>query len=173
MSDSCIVPRAELARLRTNQVRPDRRLLVLVTGMRKGGIGHATGMLLALNGHIVIGAEREREAGLKAMRDIRDHGGAAFFAHVDVSDEKRVERLMDVIDRKWGRLDVVINNAGWAGDPHADNFIDLDVIGFRHLLEANLVSAFVVTRAALRRFLLRQPEGGTCIYLGSAEASPG
>ncbi len=173
VGDCCVITRAELFCLRANQARPDRRLVTLVTGGRKGGTGHATGMLLALSGHTVIVVEKDREAGQEAVRDIREHGGDAWFANLDASDEKGVQRLMEVIGRRWGRLDAAINNAGWAGDSKRDNFLALDADGFRELLDANLVSAFVVTRAALRSFFLRQPEGGTCIYLGSGEGQPG
>lgn len=166
--DCCLVPRAEQAR-RANQ---GRRLVILVTGIRKGGLGYAICKLLALQGHIVIVAERDHEAGREAARDIRKHTGNIWFVHLDASDEERVMRLMGVIKRRWGRLDVVINNAGWAGSG-PDNFLDLDAPGFRQLLEANLVSAFVITRAALRWFFLHQPEGGTCIYLGSTNGQPG
>jgi len=151
--DCRLVPRKE-------PTRGQDHLIVLQTGARKGGIGHATARALARKGHTVIVAERDREAGRAAVRDLRAEGGDVWFAHLDASDEERVERLMDLINRRFGRLDAVVNNAGYAG-PNPDNFLDQSAHGFRELLDANLVSAFVMTRAALRRFFLRQPTGAT------------
>ena len=163
--DCRLVPRKE-------PTRGQDHLIVLQTGARKGGIGHATARALARKGHTVIVAERDREAGRAAVRDLRAESGDVWFAHLDASDEERVERLMDLINRRFGRLDAVVNNAGYAG-PNPDNFLDQSAHGFRELLDANLVSAFVMTRAALRRFFLRQPTGGTCVYLGSTNGQPG
>lgn len=108
-SDCCVMPRAELARLRANQAR---RLVILVNGIKKGGISYAISKLLALLGHIVIVAEREQEAGREAVRDIRKVTRNIWFVHLDLLDNERVQQLLRVIDRKWGRLDAVINTAG-------------------------------------------------------------
>jgi len=176
-SDCCIVPRAELERLRINQVRPARHLVILVTGLRPGGIGDAICRQLTALGHTVIAAERDLERGREAARAIRDNGGDIWFACLDAADEPLVERLMSVIQRRFGRLDAVVNNAGWAGDG-PDTFPDLDANGFRQLQEANLVSAYVVTRLALLRFFRRQSAGGTriggtSIFLGSPNGQRG
>jgi NAD(P)-dependent dehydrogenase (short-subunit alcohol dehydrogenase family) len=173
--DCCLVSRQELARLRDNQQAPVRRFIVLLSGARLGGIGHAILMLLTRLGHTVIVAERNRLLGRQAVHDARRQGGDAWLAHLDASDEQRVNRLMTVIKHRWGCLDAVINNAGWAGTATnlRDTFLDLDAAGLLQLLTANLVSAFVVSRAALRRFFLHQPEGGTCIFLGSTNGQPG
>jgi NAD(P)-dependent dehydrogenase (short-subunit alcohol dehydrogenase family) len=170
--DCCLVSRTELAHLRANQRKPQRRRVILQTGARIGGIGHAIAMELALGGDIVIVAERDRPEGWEAVRDVRAHQGEAYFAHLDVSDQERLQRLMSVIRHRWGRLDAAIINHGSAGDPARDNFLNLDGAGFRKLLEDNLVSAFLVARAVLP-FFLRQPEGGTCIFLGSGEGQSG
>ncbi len=157
------------------QAGPLRRLIVLLTGAMLGGIGHAILLALTRLGHTVIVVERNWEAGRQAVGDARRQGGDAWLAHLDASDETLIGRLMGLIKCRWGRLDAVINNAGWSGTGSAlrDTLVDLDASAFAALLKANLVSAFVVTRAALREFFLRQPEMGVCIYLGSTNGQPG
>lgn len=145
--------------------------VILLTGARLGGIGHASARRLCDDGHTVVVAERDAQAGRAAVRDVRTHGGNAWFAHLDAADEQAVERLMHVIDRRWGRLDAVVNNAGWAGEGH-DTFLGLDAAGFRARLEANLVAPYVVTRAALSHFFLPRRRGA-CLYLGSTNGQPG
>src|SRR5437016_5947864 len=88
----------------------DHRLVVLVTGLRRGGIGAAICRRLTQDGHSVIVVERE-EAGKDAALEI---SGDIMFVHGDAADETCLENLMQVIKDRYSRLDAVVANAGWA-----------------------------------------------------------
>src|SRR5262249_8919724 len=83
-------PRAASTRL--TPARPTRRLVILVTGIRKGGIGYAICKWLALLGHFVIVAQRDHEAGREAAPDIRKHTGNIGFVHAAQRSTGQVAR---------------------------------------------------------------------------------
>ncbi len=88
--------------------------VAFVTGAA-GGIGRATAILLAQHGADVVVGDLVEEEGSKVVDAIRSAGGAATFARVDVTSEDQVRQTMDGIAKKWGKLDVLVNNAGIAG----------------------------------------------------------
>ncbi|SDI27724.1 SDR family oxidoreductase [Nonomuraea jiangxiensis] len=85
--------------------------IVLITGA-SSGIGAATARRLAASGHqVVLGARRtDRLAALAAA--IRDDGGAAEYAALDVTSPDSVEAFVQAAHRRHGRIDVLVNNAG-------------------------------------------------------------
>src|SRR5260370_40308779 len=86
---------------------------VVITGA-SSGIGEATARMLARQGaRLVVGARRvERLAALVA--DIRAAGRTAEYQAVDVTQREQVESLVNMARRTYGRVDVVVNNAGIA-----------------------------------------------------------
>jgi NADP-dependent 3-hydroxy acid dehydrogenase YdfG len=85
--------------------------IVLITGA-SSGIGEATARLLAENGaKVVMGARRvDRLEGIAA--DIRETGGTAEFRHLDVTDAQSVKDFVAFAKDRFGRVDVLFNNAG-------------------------------------------------------------
>ncbi len=76
------------------------------------GIGKSTAMLLASKGTgVVISGRREAE-GQKAIEEIRAQGGDAAFIVADVDNETNVSHLIGSRVKKYGRLDMAVNNAG-------------------------------------------------------------
>lgn len=90
----------------------DSRTIVLITGANQG-IGFATGKrLLAYdNYHILLGS-RDAERGLKAAAELDPTGQHVEAVTIDVTDDDSIERAVDFITSKYGRLDVLVNNAG-------------------------------------------------------------
>jgi NAD(P)-dependent dehydrogenase (short-subunit alcohol dehydrogenase family) len=148
-----------------------RRLVILVTGCRRGGIGWAVCKRLAEDGHRVIVAERDK-AGRVAAREIRASSGDIRFYRLDVANEKQVAKLMERIKTRYGALHAIVCNAGAAGSG-PDNIDDLDVAKTLWLYKANYLSAQVVVHAALRSFFRSQPEGGNIVLMGSTNGRPG
>ena len=121
--------------------------VVIVTGGTKG-IGEGCVRVFVEAGAKVVFCARDEAAGVKLARDVTAAGpGEAAFIRCDVSRTEEVERLVDATVARFGRLDCLVNNAGWH-PPHKpiDAFTPSE---FRDLFELNVMSIFVACRRAL------------------------
>jgi len=121
--------------------------VVIVTGGTKG-IGEGCVRAFVRAGARVVFCARGEASGLTLGTELNASGpGQAVFMRGDMSNTDDVERLVDAAVARFGRLDCLINNAGWH-PPHRpiDDFTYAD---FRELLELNLVSVFAACRRAL------------------------
>ena len=84
--------------------------VALVTGANKG-IGFATAKKLLKNGHRVILTARDESRGLKAKEELQEYGDVIFHV-LDVTDPASVEAIKSFVEDVFGRLDILINNAG-------------------------------------------------------------
>jgi NADP-dependent 3-hydroxy acid dehydrogenase YdfG len=92
-------------------MRNIERKVVVITGA-SSGIGEATARLLAERGaHVVVGARRTERLE-KLVADITKNGGSARFRAVDVSKRADVQALVDFAKAEFGKIDVLVNNAG-------------------------------------------------------------
>ncbi|HMN44102.1 MAG TPA: SDR family oxidoreductase [Povalibacter sp.] len=85
--------------------------VVLITGA-SGGIGEATARLLAANGAKVVMGARRTDRLQKIVADIREHGGIAEHRRLDVANRDDVKAFVAFAQEKFGRVDVIFNNAG-------------------------------------------------------------
>jgi len=85
--------------------------VVLITGSASG-IGKETALLFAREGGKLVVADVNDKAGEETVEEIRKNGGDAFFAHLDVSNREQVKQVVKDTISKYGRIDVLINNAG-------------------------------------------------------------
>jgi NAD(P)-dependent dehydrogenase (short-subunit alcohol dehydrogenase family) len=130
------------------------KVLIVTGGSR--GIGEGCARVFAEAGAIVIIASPENEKGTALAQELSRHGpGTADFHACDVTKLSDVESLISETGKRTGRIDCLINNAGWH-PPHKpiDGFSIQD---FRSLLELNLVSVFATCKLALP--FLRRVEG--------------
>ena len=142
--------------------------VVLVTGGTKG-IGEGCVRVFVDAGAKVVFCARDETAGHALAGELAARGpGEAHFIRCDVSREREVERLVDATVERLGRIDCLINNAGWH-PPHKpiDDFTAQDL---RDLFDLNVVSAFVACRRALPH--LRQV-AGNIINMSSLVGSMG
>jgi len=79
------------------------------------GIGKASCQLLAEEGAKVAVTDILDKDGQNLVKEIKSRGGVAEFWHLDVSNEREVEKVFAEIDKKFGKIDVLVNNAGVAG----------------------------------------------------------
>ncbi len=141
--------------------------VVIITGASRG-IGRRLALDCARYGLAVVVNFRSDEAAAEAVvQEIQAAGGLACAVRADVSDEAQAQRLVDACIDQFGRLGCVINNAGSGVVRTLD---DLDGATFQQTLNANLLSAFHVSRAAIPH--LRQ-KGGRLIFISSGAAHIG
>lgn len=140
----------------------DRRI-ALVTGANKG-IGFEIVKELAEKGFRVILTARNESRGKKALESLKDFD--VIFHKLDVTNEKDVTELAKFIGRKFGRLDVVVNNAGIAVKED-NNTVSVDLEVLRETMETNFYGAFRVSQALIH-FLLKSNYGGRIINISSS-----
>lgn len=121
--------------------------IALVTGSSKG-IGRATAQRLArLGADIVINYSRNADAAEEAKTSIEELGRRCIAIQADVSQEEQVTRLFAEASQALGPITVLVNNAGTTRDRL---ILQMSLNDFEHVLDLNLRSAFLCTRAALR-----------------------
>lgn len=127
----------------------DRRV-ALITGANQG-IGFALAQALAADGMRIVLNGRRAEVVEEAARTLRDGAADAIGIAADVSDEQAVARIFEEIESRFGRLDVVVNNAGIAPrlagrSPRVE---DTPFDDWQMTIATNLTGAFLVSRAAI------------------------
>ena len=131
-------------------VMPLEGRVALVTGSSRG-IGRATALRLAAMGAKVIVNYRSDEAGAQeTCAAISAAGGQALALQADVSREEDVQRLFQEAEAQAGPVTILVNNAGTTNDRL---IMQMKTEDFQQVLQTNLVSAFLCTRAALRPML--------------------
>ncbi len=131
-----------------------RDQVVIVTGA-SAGIGRALALLLAGQGAKVTIAARRAERLEQVAAECRGLGGEALVVPTDVTDEEQCKALIEKTIAAFGRLDMLINNAGLAVSAMFDEFPDLHL--FKHTLDVNFYGAVYCTYYALP--YLKQTKG--------------
>ena len=119
--------------------------VAIVTGS-SSGIGAAAARLLAAEGAgVVVNSVSSVEAGEAVAKELPD----AIYVRADVSDEAQAKALVAAATERWGRLDVLVNNAGTTQViPHEDLDAVTDEV-WRRILDVNVLGTWYVTRAAV------------------------
>jgi NAD(P)-dependent dehydrogenase (short-subunit alcohol dehydrogenase family) len=115
--------------------------VAVVTGAAQG-IGRRAAQLLAERGHVV--ALADLRAPDETLAEVRACDVDALPVVGDISDERAVERLVAAVQERWGRTDVLVNNAGISHIASAETITAAD---YRRVLEVNLVAPFLLCRA--------------------------
>lgn len=133
----------------------------LVTGASRG-IGRAIALRLAADGFaVVVNYAGNREAAQEVVASIESRGGQALAVQGDVAEPDDMRRLFDEAKARFGRIDVVVNNAGSMPYLKID---ELDLEGFDAVIRTNLRGAFVVLGLAARHL----ERGGRIIALSTS-----
>lgn len=140
--------------------------VAVVTGAGSG-IGRAAALALADRGWSVVLAGRRADA-LAQTRDLAADPDRFHVQATDVSDRDQVEALFDGAVARFGRVDLLFNNAGTGAPPVP--LEDLSIEDWRRVVDVNLTGAFLCLQAAFRRMKAQDPQGGRIINNGSISA---
>lgn len=144
---------------------------VIVTGSGRG-LGKAMAKALAAAGANVVCAARTPDQINATVEEITADGGIAIAVPTDVTSSAAVDALVARAVETYGRLDVMIANAGGGGGPQDLEFWEYPDDAFDNVLATNLKSAFYSDRAAAKQFVA-QGEGGVIINVASGTAMRG
>lgn len=138
--------------------------VALITG-GAGGLGTALCHALAQAGVIPVVADVRLEAAQKVVQAVEEQGGRALALELDIKDERQVEAALSRVVREFGKLDILINNAG------IDLTVPVEELGvedFDRILAVNLRAPFILSKYAFS--LMRQNGGGHIINITSTAA---
>lgn len=141
--------------------------IALVTGANKG-IGFEIARQLARRGDTVLLGARNEERGREAEAKLKAEGFEAHFVHLDVEDAETQQTAAQFVEEKFGRLDVLVNNAGIAldlGSKPSDVSPDM----LRKTFDTNFFGVIAVTQALLP--LLKKADAGRIVNVSSGLGS--
>jgi 3-oxoacyl-[acyl-carrier protein] reductase len=145
--------------------------VALVTGGGTG-IGRAIAELFAREGaKVAVNYSRSRDAAEEVVGTIRSAGGTAIAVGADVSQSADVNAMIERVGAEFGRVDVLVNNAGWSTRVPHQNLDDLTDEIWDRTLNTNLRGVFYCVRAAVP--WLRKQEGSSIVNIASVAGFSG
>ncbi|WP_262247137.1 SDR family NAD(P)-dependent oxidoreductase [Parapedobacter soli] len=146
--------------------------IMLITGASRG-IGAATALLAARNGYAVaVNYKKNKAAADDVVNRIVSQGGKAVAIQADVSRQDEIVRLFSEVDRHFGKLHCLINNAGIL--EHQKKFVDLDYERLQRMFNANVMGPFLCCQEAIKRMSSTYGgEGGTIVNVSSIASRTG
>jgi NAD(P)-dependent dehydrogenase (short-subunit alcohol dehydrogenase family) len=140
--------------------------VAVVTGAGSG-LGRCIAQALLAAGWQVAAAGR-REEPLRETVSAAPAPDAALAVPTDVTVPGSVAALFEAVGRRWGRVDLLVNNAGVFGPAGAVDEVSWD--GWRQIVDTNLSGSFLCAQHAVRMMKAQQPQGGRIINNGSISA---
>ena len=125
--------------------------VAVITGGGKG-IGRAISLAFASEGAVVVMAGRDRASLEEAAREIESRGLKGDAVVTDVKYEDQVKRMIAYTLDKYGRLDILVNNAATGGP--TCNFVDLGLDEWNEVIAINLIGPVLCSREALRHMIV-------------------
>jgi NAD(P)-dependent dehydrogenase (short-subunit alcohol dehydrogenase family) len=146
--------------------------VIAITGGSRG-IGAAVARLAAGRGYdVAISYRSDAEAAESVVKDIERAGRRGLAVKADVARDSDIVAFFEAIDRAFGRLDVLVNNAGIVAPRSA--VADLTADRLAQMLAVNVTGSFIAAREAILRLSTRRGgRGGVIVNLSSAAAKHG
>jgi len=145
-----------------------RDKVAVVTGAASG-IGREIAKTFVREGARVAIADLRLEAANATARELDNTGRQCAAVAMDVTDEQQVEEGIDKVVQLFGKIDILVSNAGIQIVAPVHEF---EFANWKRLLAVHLDGAFLTTRAVLRH-MYRQGNGGSIIYMGSVHSKEG
>ena len=143
-----------------------REKVVVITGASRG-LGRALALACAEEGANLVINSRNEDSLRPVAEEAEEAGSEVLAIPTDVSDEAEVEKLVDEAVQRFGRVDVLINNAGLLG-PRVP-IVEYPEDEWRRVLDANLTAPFLLSKAVIPHM----PEGGSIINVTSGVSVEG
>ena len=140
--------------------------VIVVTGASQG-LGRALALAYAEEGASLVVNSRSEDSVRPVAEEVEGLGADVLAVAADVSDAEDVKRLVDAAVERFGRIDVLVNNAGLLG-PRVE-ISDYSEDEWRRVLDANLTGPFLVSKATIPHV----PEGGSIINVVSGVSVEG
>ncbi|MEM7772124.1 MAG: 3-oxoacyl-[acyl-carrier-protein] reductase [Cyanobacteria bacterium P01_A01_bin.37] len=129
--------------------------VALVTGASRG-IGRAIALTLAASGaKVVVNYASSAQAAEEVVAEIQHMGTEAIALKADVSKAEEIDALFQAVMEKWGRIDVLVNNAGITRDTL---LLRMKLDDWQRVIDLNLTGVFLCTRSA-SKIMLKQKSG--------------
>ena len=149
----------------------NERQVCVVTGS-SSGIGAATVRLYARNGwNVVINCSRDTAAAEVVAAECRDLGAETLVVKADIASDTDCRRLAAEVEARWGRADVLVNNAGTTKFVAAADLEGLDAADFQHIYAVNVIGAWQMSRALVP--LLKRHPGAGIVNISSVASMMG
>ena len=139
--------------------------VVVVTGSGQG-IGHCIALEYARKNASVIIAEIDEEAGLETESAITEFGGDCLMIPTDVSNEESVKQMVHTVIERYGKIDILINNAAINTGEASDTLFTKSVIEFDRVMRVNVTGAYICTKYCAAHM----SEGSSIINISSTRA---
>jgi 3-oxoacyl-[acyl-carrier protein] reductase len=142
--------------------------VAIVTGGSRG-IGAATAAWLAEHGAAVVVSGRDADRLQSTVKQLEERGGSVIAVVADAAKREDADALVERTKERFGRVDVLVNNAGITRDGLLVRMKDED---WDRVMDVNLRGAFLMTRAVTKA-LVRQKSGGRIINIASTAGAMG
>jgi 2-hydroxycyclohexanecarboxyl-CoA dehydrogenase len=150
----------------TREPRLQGRVAV-ITGSASG-IGHSTALAMVEEGAAVVIADLDGEGATRVAGAIEEAGGSALAVRTDVADQASVNGMVDATIGRFGRLDILVNNA--AGKGFRKLFVETDVDDWHSEIDIELMGTLFCCRAAIPHMLAQGSGRIISVTSGSGKA---
>ncbi len=143
--------------------------VIIVTGSGSPkGIGKIIAKTFAKQGGTVVIADMNTEGIANTVKEIEQEGGKAFGIELNVTDKESVDNMVKTIMDKFGRIDVLVNNAGISQKVTVE---DMTLEDIKRIFNVNMFGLFLCTQACMKP--MRQAKYGRIVNLSSASGKRG
>lgn len=152
--------------LETQKLGDDLKIkdkVAVITGAASG-IGKATAILFAKEGANVVVVDIDKEKGEETVQNINENGGNAFLVEADVSKAADAEKIADEAVKKYGKIDILFNNAGIFA---IGSVIDTDEESWDRVIDVNLKGTYLCSKFVIPKMI--QQGKGVIINMGSVD----